>query len=183
LSRIETDSFHAYSSNPDDAQSISHDAFNPSLQTILEDRTGNLWVGTQNGLNRYDKEQQRFQQFLHVPDDSASLDSSNIFSIYADRQGVLWVGTDKGLNCYDEKKLLHHTTYCIYFALDLQGATLYPSLWKKQVLIFVSLVGHLSSGAHKSSYLPAKPSTPAGPGEVLAPDDIIRLIGRWCGRE
>lgn len=100
----ETDSFYAYSSNPDDAHSISHDAFNPSLQTILEDRDGKLWVGTQNGLNRYDKKQQRFQHFLHVPNDSASLDSSNIFSVYADRQGVLWVGTDKGLNRYDEKK-------------------------------------------------------------------------------
>ncbi len=100
----ETDAFHAYAHNPGDAKSISHDAFNPALQTILEDRTGKLWVATQNGLNRYDKAQRRFQHFLHVPGDAASLDSSNIFSVYADRQGVLWVGTDKGLNRYDEKR-------------------------------------------------------------------------------
>ena len=44
-----TDSFHAYSSNPDDAQSISHDAFNPSLQTILEDRTENFGSAPRTG--------------------------------------------------------------------------------------------------------------------------------------
>ena len=100
----DTDSFYAYPHNPEDAQSISHDAFNPSLQAILEDRAGRLWVGTQSGLNRYDKNRQRFQHFMHVPNNPDSLNSSNIFSVYEDRDGLLWVGTDKGLNRYDESK-------------------------------------------------------------------------------
>ena len=36
--------------------------------------------------------------------------------------------------------ILHHTTYCIYITLDLQGAALYTSLPKKQVLLSLNAV-------------------------------------------
>src|SRR3954454_3336384 len=64
---------------------------NLTPQCILQDRTGFLWVGTQNGLFRYDGSQfARFSQEDGLP-------SSTVESIHETRDGVLWVGTTVGL--------------------------------------------------------------------------------------
>lgn len=58
---------------------------------LLQDRAGFLWVGTQNGLFRYDGS--RFQRF----GTSEGLPTSDIYSIAEDAQGSLWVATSRGL--------------------------------------------------------------------------------------
>jgi len=60
-------------------------------QCMLQDRTGFLWVGTQNGLFRYDGA--RFRGFFK----SDGLPSSRIESLHEDARGTLWVGTRSGL--------------------------------------------------------------------------------------
>ncbi len=67
---------------------------------VLRDRTGYLWVGTENGLNRYDG--YRFAHFMSVPDDPASLRDSSITTLFEDRAGHLWIGTKSGgLHLFD----------------------------------------------------------------------------------
>lgn len=68
---------------------------------VFSDSYGFLWVGTSNGLNRYDG--YSFSVFKHVPYDSASLSQNFITSISEDEFTNLWVGTNHGLNCYDRK--------------------------------------------------------------------------------
>jgi len=58
---------------------------------LLQDRAGFLWVGTQNGLYRYDG--WRFRRF----DTSDGLPSTRIESLHESADGVLWVGTRAGL--------------------------------------------------------------------------------------
>ncbi len=70
-----------------------------SITAILQDRRGFLWVGTQNGLNRYDG--YTFTIFRQDPTDSLTLSSNNIRSLYEDRNGTLWIGTANGLNRFD----------------------------------------------------------------------------------
>lgn len=98
------DAFQSYVHDPGDTKSIIHDALNASLQTILEDKEGKIWVGTQDGLDCYDKKRREFIHYTHLPDIPGSVNSSNIFSVYEDRQGFIWIGTDMGLNRFDKKK-------------------------------------------------------------------------------
>ncbi|MFC2152489.1 two-component regulator propeller domain-containing protein, partial [Bacteroidota bacterium] len=79
---------------------------------FLQDSEGYLWIGTQNGLNRFTG--YGFDKFIHDPFDSNSISDNWIFSIVEDRTGNLWIGTQKGLNKFDKKTetfsvIKHHT--------------------------------------------------------------------------
>lgn len=65
-----------------------------SINAMVQDREGYLWLGTQDGLNRYDGN--RFAVFRHQADDSGSLPDDFILALYEDSQGNLWVGTERG---------------------------------------------------------------------------------------
>jgi len=70
------------------------------VSAILQDSQGFLWVGTKDGLNRYDG--RRFTVFHHIPFDPNSLSCDFITVIREDPQGYLWVGTgEHGVNRFD----------------------------------------------------------------------------------
>ncbi len=81
----------------------THDGLsNSTVKCITQDVQGFLWLGTRNGLNRFDGNQ--FKIFRHNASDSTSIGSSSILSILTDSKGVLWVGTTRGTYCYDPIK-------------------------------------------------------------------------------
>jgi len=65
---------------------------------IGQDSREFMWIGTSNGLNRYDG--YRFQLYQSKANDSASLSSNSILSILSDSKKNLWIGTGNGLNKY-----------------------------------------------------------------------------------
>ena len=65
---------------------------------MLEDRAGFLWLGTLDGLNRFDPGTQQFLVYRHNPEDSRSLSHSKVNAVWQDRRGTLWIGTENGLN-------------------------------------------------------------------------------------
>jgi DNA-binding CsgD family transcriptional regulator len=72
------------------------------VSRIMEDRSGQFWIGTENGLYRFDRLKETFMPLLHDPRNSQSISHNNILSLYDDRSGLIWIGTDGGgLNCYD----------------------------------------------------------------------------------
>lgn len=73
------------------------------VETILRDSDGVWWVGTVDGLNRYDPATDSFTRLRHDPNDPDSLGSSNILSLLEDRRGRLWVGHDAGLDAFDRR--------------------------------------------------------------------------------
>ena len=79
--------------DPKDPNSISDNEPN----TLFEDRTGTLWVGTGNGLNRFDAVSESFQRITT----GEGLTHNNIKSVIDDDRGNLWVATNNGLNCVD----------------------------------------------------------------------------------
>src|SRR5690242_3881539 len=70
------------------------------VNSILVDRLGYLWVGTINGLVRYDGYE--FKRFYYNPNDTASIHGLVVFPMLEDRHGKIWVGTNQSfLNVYD----------------------------------------------------------------------------------
>jgi signal transduction histidine kinase/ligand-binding sensor domain-containing protein len=65
-----------------------------TIRCMLQDRTGYLWFGTQDGLNRYDGH--KFQVFRNSAADVGSLPNNSIAALAEDRQGALWVATSGG---------------------------------------------------------------------------------------
>lgn len=65
-----------------------------SVTCILQDGSGFMWFGTQDGLNRYDG--YNIKIFKNDPGDSTSLTDNFIFSIYEDLSGTLFVETQSG---------------------------------------------------------------------------------------
>ena len=64
--------------------------------SVIEERAGALWVGTNNGLNRYDRASGRFTAYQHDSSAPHSLSRNNVLSVYQDRSGVLWAGIEFG---------------------------------------------------------------------------------------
>ncbi len=70
-----------------------------SIQVIYQDQTGFLWVGTEDGLNRFDG--YAFNVYRQNPGDSSAISGWDIYSIVQGTDGAIWVGTSQGLNRYD----------------------------------------------------------------------------------
>jgi ligand-binding sensor domain-containing protein len=81
--------------------SIEHGLSHSCVQCILQDSRGFMWVGTENGLNKYDG--YRFKVYWYEPDNPHSLSHSFVRVIHEDQMGILWIGTEGGLNKFDRK--------------------------------------------------------------------------------
>lgn len=68
---------------------------------VLIDSKGNLWVATAYGLNILPKGEPIFKSFSNVKNDSTTIGSNTIHTIYEDQQKNIWIGTPLGLNKYD----------------------------------------------------------------------------------
>ncbi len=71
-----------------------------TVKATLQDAHGFLWVGTADGLNRYDG--YHFVTYKHSRQ-PGSLSDSRVASLYLDSDDQLWIGTFNGLNRYDEE--------------------------------------------------------------------------------
>ena len=69
-----------------------------TVYTIMQDRTGFIWIGTKEGLNRFDGTSFKIYRAYN---DEHSLQSDFITSLYEDADGNIWVGTDIGVWIYN----------------------------------------------------------------------------------
>ncbi|WPU91979.1 two-component regulator propeller domain-containing protein [Mucilaginibacter sabulilitoris] len=78
-----------------------------NVNTIMQDNRGFIWVGTRDGLNRFDGN--KFKIFRNDITDSTSIGNNYVNHIIEDKNGDLWIATiGGGLNRYDRKKNRFH---------------------------------------------------------------------------
>lgn len=64
------------------------------IRCITSDKNGFLWIGTNDGLNRYDG--YTFKVYLNDPKNKKSISANTIISNYVDSKGILYVATENG---------------------------------------------------------------------------------------
>ena len=100
--------------------SVENGLSQASVQAIVQDRDGYVWIGTQEGLNRYDG--YRFVTYTHDARDPGSLANNWIWALHLDSAGDLWVGTDGGLDRVDPR-----TGRATHFRFTADDASSQPS--------------------------------------------------------
>ena len=63
-----------------------------SVNAIVQDRTGYLWVGTKDGLARFDGGS--FKVFRHIQGDPQSMPSNYVQALHVDARNRIWVGIE-----------------------------------------------------------------------------------------
>ena len=71
-----------------------------TIFSITQDRDGNIWFATYDGVNKYDG--YGFTVYQHVIGDETSIADDISRTLCTDRTGRIWVGTASGLSLYDE---------------------------------------------------------------------------------
>lgn len=72
------------------------------INGIAKDSKGFIWIGTTNGLYRYDGYE--FIYYRNIPEDTTSLSGNDILSILLDSKNRLWISTmNNGLNLYNSE--------------------------------------------------------------------------------
>lgn len=70
-----------------------------TVRSILQDKTGFMWFGTNDGLNRYDGN--TFRVFKYDEKNPSSIGNNTIWSLLQTPDGKIWAGTEKGIFIYD----------------------------------------------------------------------------------
>jgi len=92
-----------------------------TIFSMIQDQEGYLWLGTIDGLNRYDGYE--FRVYVNDPADPTSVSDNFISALYEDQEGYIWVGTVNGyFNRYNRK----NEVFKRYFINDFFSTTKNP---------------------------------------------------------
>lgn len=82
---------------------------NSSINTIFQDRKGMMWIGTWDGLNRYDGN--AMMRFNSIPNNPASLSNPVVRDILEESDSVLWIITENGINRFSKRHKVSRQFY------------------------------------------------------------------------
>jgi signal transduction histidine kinase/ligand-binding sensor domain-containing protein/CheY-like chemotaxis protein len=74
---------------------------NSEVSCLVQDKYGYIWIGTKDGLNRYDGF--NIKVYKHNSDKVGIIIDNSITKLHVDKSGRLWVGTLRGISVYNEK--------------------------------------------------------------------------------
>jgi len=100
-----------------DFKVFNHTSNNPtslsdnSVKVMIEDSQGNIWIGTEGGLNFFNTKTEKFTVYRHQANNPKSLSHDSVTSIVEDKQGHFWVSTNGGGLNYLNLKTQEFTHY------------------------------------------------------------------------
>lgn len=94
-----------------------------SIMAVHQDNLGQIWIGTKDGLNKYDGTE--FKIYRHKKGDPNSISNNGVECIEEDSSGFIWVGTSFGLNKFNPKK----NTFKSYFLNNNDSALGNNMIW------------------------------------------------------
>jgi len=71
---------------------------------IEQDLSGNLWLGTQNGLLFYDPRKGSFSRFTPYDKNLMNTERKEVYSLVPGTSGIIWIGTSGGPLMFDLRK-------------------------------------------------------------------------------
>jgi ligand-binding sensor domain-containing protein len=95
------------------------------VNSIVKDNKGFLWIGTANGLNRFDGN--AFDVFTNNPADSTSIADNQIQKVFLSSNNSIWVSTNTGISQYNAVTQTFNNYAPDTFALPKIGQT-FPAL-------------------------------------------------------
>ncbi|MCH8558503.1 MAG: response regulator [Balneolia bacterium] len=72
------------------------------VRAVIEDQSGNIWLGTRGGLSVYNGE-----YFTHYTE-SEGLSNNTVWSIIEDKNGNIWLGTREGVSVFNGEHFTHY---------------------------------------------------------------------------
>jgi ligand-binding sensor domain-containing protein len=72
-----------------------------TVNAVIKDRSGLMWFGTGNGLNKFDGS--NFVVYRHAMSGNG-IPSNEVLSLFEDTKGRVWVGTSGGGLCFYNRK-------------------------------------------------------------------------------
>ena len=102
-------------------QGLSH----ATVNTILRDNRGMLWVGTRQGLNRIDRS--GIKKYFDPTSDGKIRQESNVFHLFEDEYHNLWAITDRGLFLYlrDQDTFVSKVSQHVQSVCAIEGGVLF----------------------------------------------------------
>ena len=79
---------------------VPHSLANDRINTLMEDRLGAVWIGTDQGLDLFVPDSKRFVHYLPTPAQTDA-PSNEVRAIAENAQGQLWIATQGGLFLFD----------------------------------------------------------------------------------
>jgi signal transduction histidine kinase/ligand-binding sensor domain-containing protein len=82
--------------------SVADGLVSPTVNAVIQDSFGLIWVGTSNGLQKYDG--YRFETFKNISGKPTSLQNNNVWALFEDSNHDIWVGNARGVSKYIRHK-------------------------------------------------------------------------------
>ena len=74
--------------------------FQGTVYDLMQDRNGDYWLGTGNGLIKFSMANEEAILYQRNKDDPQSLGGTRIFAVFQERGGRIWIGHNKGVSTY-----------------------------------------------------------------------------------
>lgn len=98
VNRFDGYHFENFYNQRDNPYSLSNNFTN----VILCDTKNDIWIGTLNGLSKFDYKTEQFTVFKHDPENPSSISNNEITSLTLSKTGDIWIGTaGGGINLYN----------------------------------------------------------------------------------
>ncbi|MBT1701884.1 two-component regulator propeller domain-containing protein [Chryseosolibacter indicus] len=84
-----------YKNEFNDPSSISSNTIND----IVGDKDGNLWIATWKGLNKFNRQKEQFVRYINNNERTGTIRSNLINCLSIDEEDNIWIGYED--NCFD----------------------------------------------------------------------------------